>query len=118
VTLSFVETTWFTENCLEYFGDDEGYRQFQEALLRDPEAGRVIPKCGGFRKLRWCDPRRGKGTRGGIRVIYLYLSDVLVVLLTDAYNKNEASDLTEAQKIELSRLADTLREELRRASNG
>jgi hypothetical protein len=118
VTLSFVETTWFTKNCLEYFGDDEGYRKFQETLLRAPEAGRVMPGCGGFRKLRWRDPRRGKGTRGGIRVIYLYLADVLVVLLADAYDKDEASDLMEEQKTELSRLAGVLREELRRASYG
>lgn len=86
--------------------------------MRAPEAGRVMPGCGGFRKFRWRDPRRGKGTRGGIRVIYLYCSDVLVVLLADAYDKDEASDLTEEQKTELARLAGIVREELRKASYG
>ncbi len=51
-------------------------------------------------------------------MIYLHLSDVLVVLLADAYDKDETSDLVEEQKEELSRLAGVLREELRKASYG
>jgi len=35
-----------------------------------------MPGTGGFRKLRWIDPRCGKGRRGGLRIIYCYfLSD-------------------------------------------
>jgi hypothetical protein len=33
-----------------------------------------MPGTGGFRKVRWEDARRGKGKRGGLRVIYYYLS--------------------------------------------
>ena len=46
----------------------------QEALLKNPEKGDVMPGTGGFRKLRWRDPRLGKGKRGGLRVIYHYLT--------------------------------------------
>ena len=118
MTLSFVETRWFTENCLEYFLDDDGYRRFQTALTEAPDAGRVMPGTGGFRKIRWADPRRGKGKRGGIRVIYLHVADVFLVVLADAYNKDEADDLTAAERAELERLAGVLRDEMRKGEYG
>lgn len=46
-----------------YLTDDE-YRQLQRSMLENPEAGDVMPRTGGFRKLRWSDGRRGKGKRG------------------------------------------------------
>jgi hypothetical protein len=36
----------------------------------NPEAGALIRGTGGLRKLRFADERRGKGKRGGLRVIY------------------------------------------------
>jgi hypothetical protein len=70
----------------------------QAFLAGEPEAGDVIPGTGGFRKLRWADPTRGKGKRGGIRVIYYYLlSDAQIWLMT-LYNKGEMSDLNAAEK--------------------
>jgi len=47
---------------------DEEYSGLQKALIKDPEAGDLIPRSGGIRKLRWGVAGRGK--RGGIRVIY------------------------------------------------
>ena len=38
-------------------------------LIDHPDAGDVIPGAGGVRKLRW--PAKGKGKRGGARIIYL-----------------------------------------------
>ena len=38
--------------------------------MKAPEAGDLIPDAGGLRKLRYADVRRGKGKRGGLRVIY------------------------------------------------
>ena len=40
-----------------------------------------MPGCGGLRKVRIADPRRGKGKRGGIRVIYLHVPEASVVYL-------------------------------------
>jgi mRNA-degrading endonuclease RelE of RelBE toxin-antitoxin system len=71
--LVFFETPLFTRLLPDYL-DDDGYRMLQEALLKNPEKGDVMPGTGGFRKLRWRDPRRGKGKRGGLRVIYYYLT--------------------------------------------
>src|SRR5256885_3318303 len=38
--------------------------------MGNPEAGDVIEGTGGLRKVRFGDPRRAKGKRGGLRVIY------------------------------------------------
>ena len=57
----------------EYLDDDE-YRGLQGFLAGKPAAGDVMAGTGGFRKLRWGDPRRGKGKRGGLRVIYYHLA--------------------------------------------
>lgn len=62
--------------------------------MAQPEAGDVIPGTGGLRKLRFADRRRGKGTRGGLRVIYFHWSAGQQFRLFTLYDKNEATDLT------------------------
>ena len=63
----------------------------------------MVPGAGGIRKLRWKDPRRGKGRRGGLRVIYYcFLSEQEIWLLT-LYDKDEAADLTKDQREQLRR---------------
>ena len=75
----------------------------QRALAANPEAGDLIPGAGGIRKLRWKDTRRGKGKRGGLRIIYYcFLSDEEIWLLT-LYGKDETSDLTKDEKTQLKR---------------
>lgn len=75
----------------------------QESLARDPEVGDLIPGAGGIRKMRWKDQRRGKGKRGGLRVIYYcFISDEEIWLLT-LYDKEEAADLTREEKERLRR---------------
>lgn len=55
----FLETTTFTATVGSYLEDDQ-YRLLQSELLANPNAGDVMPRTGGFRKLRWADERRGK----------------------------------------------------------
>jgi hypothetical protein len=40
--------------------------------MGNPEAGDMIEGTGGLRKMRFRHPRRAKGKRGGLRVIYYY----------------------------------------------
>jgi hypothetical protein len=58
----------------------------------------VIRETGGLRKLRVADNRRGKGKRGGLRVIYFYWTGGQEFLLFTSYDKNEAADLTPAER--------------------
>ena len=60
-----------------------------------------MPGTGGFRKLRWGDTTRGKGKRGGLRIIYCLLPEDHQVWLFTLYGKDEADDLTPAQKTQL-----------------
>lgn len=95
--VEFIEAPLFARHLHEFLTDDE-YRDLQQELAREPEAGDVIPGTGGFRKLRWADARRGKEKRGGLRVIYYHFpSDSQIWLLT-IYDKDTMKDLTPAEK--------------------
>jgi hypothetical protein len=111
--VEFIEAPFFTEVLPSYFGADD-YRELQLHLARDPEAGDVISGTGGFRKLRWPDRRRGKGKRGGLRVIYYYLASDSQVWLITVYDKDEAADLTSAERRALKSAID---EELRQRAD-
>ncbi len=67
--MEFIEAPAFTRYVAQYLDDDE-YRRLQNRLAGNPAIGDVMPGTGGFRKLRWADSKRGKGRRGGLRVIY------------------------------------------------
>lgn len=48
--------------------------------------------------MRWGDSRRGKGRRGGLRIIYFYFESEQQIWLMTLYGKNEAADLTLKEK--------------------
>jgi mRNA-degrading endonuclease RelE of RelBE toxin-antitoxin system len=87
---SFIETRLFTKLVLEYLSEED-YAALQEALMRAPEAGPVIPGSGGVRKLRWAAPGRGK--RGGYRVIYYVRRAHGVIWMLTMYPKNVAENI-------------------------
>jgi hypothetical protein len=95
--VEFIEASLFTQAVADYL-DDEEYRQLQAFLIKTPEAGAVMPETGGFRKVRWRDPRRGKGKRGGLRVIHYYFPEDAQIWFVFLYDKAQADDLTPAEK--------------------
>ena len=95
--MQFIEAPTFTAIVSDYLQDDE-YRVLQSFLAGDPEAGDVMPGTGGVRKLRWADRRRGKGKRGGLRVIYYHLSTDAQIWLMTLYDKHEMADLSAPEK--------------------
>jgi hypothetical protein len=103
--MEFIEAPIFSRYVSDYLADDE-YRELQSQLAAHPELGDLMPGTGGFRKLRWRDARRGKGRRGGLRIIYyFFLADQQIWLMT-LYDKDEASDLTSKQKKALKNALD------------
>lgn len=101
--LEFRETDLFTRDVLALLSDDE-YAEVQGALIVNPEVGDLIRGTGGLRKLRWSQQRRGKGKRGGVRVIYYWYASGSLIYMLLAYSKNEQDDLSAAQKRVLIRL--------------
>ena len=106
----FVEMPAF-ERMRERYLNDEAYSRLQELLLLAPELGDLIQGTGGLRKVRFRDARRGKGKRGGLRVIYYYWLGAAEFWLFTVYDKNEVADLTREQK---ERLRMQLSAELKR----
>jgi hypothetical protein len=104
----FVELPAFAKFRPDYL-DDEGFRDLQNSLMANPEAGAVIEGTGGLRKLRQADPRRGKGKRGGLRVIYYWWDGKRQFWLFTLYDKDEMNDLSVKEK---NLLKDMLKREL------
>ncbi|WP_374276675.1 addiction module toxin RelE [Azonexus sp.] len=67
-------------------------------MLKNPEAGDVIEGTGGLRKLRHGDSRRGKGKRGGLRVIYYWWDGGRQFWLFTLYDKDEMQNLSAEEK--------------------
>ena len=105
----FVELPAFERQRGVYL-DDAQFRALQITLMANPEAGDVIQGTGGLRKFRFADPRRRKGTRGGLRVIFYFWAGGPQFWLFTLYDKNDADDLTAEQK---SMLKDRLKAELK-----
>ena len=93
----FVELPSFSRHRANYL-DDEGLRDLQDAMMANPETGDVIEGTGGLRKLRHGDVRRGKGKRGGLRVIYYWWDGGLQFWLFTLYDKDEMADLSSTEK--------------------
>lgn len=93
----FVELPPFERHRADYLGDD-AYRKLQDVLMMHPDAGDPMPDTGGLRKLRFADERRGKGKRGGLRVIYYWWTGGPEFWLFTLYDKNEMADLTPQQR--------------------
>ena len=96
----FKELPSFTR-LRENYLDDEGLRALQNALLNNPEAGDVIEGTGGLRKVRHADARRGKGKRGGLRVIYFWWKAGAQFWLYMVYDKDTMDDLSPKERAEL-----------------
>ena len=92
--MEFIETSIFAKYAPDLLPGDE-YRELQSLLIIRPEAGPVIKGGGGLRKLRWAGSGRGK--RGGVRVIYYWVTIEQRVYMIYIYPKNVQDDLTDKQ---------------------
>jgi hypothetical protein len=91
--MEFVEAPAFSRYLSRYLSDDD-YKELQAQSAQPRKWADLIPGTGGFRKMRWADVRRGKGRRGGLRIIYYYFPADHQIWLMTLYGKNEATDLT------------------------
>ena len=91
----FIETSEFTKHLGSHL-DDDSYATLQMFLSSYPDAGDIIRGSGGIRKIRW--RAKGRGKRGGSRVIYYWhVAEDHIYLLT-LYGKGVKDDLTPAER--------------------
>ncbi|WP_313624038.1 toxin [Achromobacter sp.] len=93
----FIELPAFSRYRAEYLDDDD-YLVLQCTMMKHPAAGDVIEGTGGLRKLRHGDSRRGKGKRGGLRVIYYWWDGGSQFWLFTLFDKDEMNDLSAKAK--------------------
>ncbi|MEE2917168.1 MAG: type II toxin-antitoxin system RelE/ParE family toxin [Pseudomonadota bacterium] len=80
-------------------------------LAADPQAGAIMPGCGGARKLRVRKP--GTGKSGGYRVITYFAGDDVPVFLLTVFGKGEKDNLTKGERNALAQLTKILADALR-----
>ena len=96
----FFESKTFTRRLRELAKDesDAVLIEIQSSLAENPTRGALVRGLGGIRKARTSDPNRGKGKRGGLRYMYLYLEHKSHVHLLFLFAKNEQEDLDSTQR--------------------
>ena len=97
----FLEFVWLPsfERTAKKLLSDEDCRAIEVILCEEVTAGELMPRTGGFRKLRYGPPGRGK--RGGVRIVYLPVVSRARVLLALAYDKSDKTTLTRQEEDDL-----------------
>ena len=107
--LHFIHTAEFERSWRAAELTDRELSRLQDVLCRDPNAGDRIVGVPGLRKI-WI-AGRGRGKRGGYRVVYFAATRRMTVYLLYVYAKSAADDLSSAGRRQLKRLAQTLEDE-------
>ena len=94
--IEFIETTMFTRQIKQIATDDE-LKELQKELIESPDKGDLIQKTG--------------GKSGSARVIY-FLATAEVIYLVMAYPKSTKDSITDAEKAELKKLTQRLKDEV------
>lgn len=92
--LGVIETGTYLAQAERLLSEDERMA-IVDVIAADPELGVVVPGTGGLRKMRI--GLRGRGKRGGGRVIYWYHSPDCPAVLLWVLAKSAVEDLTKEQ---------------------
>jgi hypothetical protein len=106
-----VETPEFATAARRLFSDVER-TELIDFLAANPAVGDLIPGTGGARKSRW--GAKGKGKRGGARVITYYGGKDVPIFLLALFAKGERADLSKGERNELRQVLRILTAEYRK----
>ena len=107
---TFIEVPMFTKKWHELGLTDEELRNLENVLLENPKAGDAIQGTGGIRKISVWMESKGRGKRGGARVIYVDIEVKETIYFINVYTKNEKDDLTEDEKKAFKTMVKILKE--------
>jgi mRNA-degrading endonuclease RelE of RelBE toxin-antitoxin system len=104
----FIFTAWFDRNLKSLHKHNPGLRGDFESFLEtfDAEAHPIIPRTNGARKARMS--AKGRGKRGGYRVVY-YLIEGNVIWLLTIYDKVEKENLSPEEENIITQLVQKIK---------
>lgn len=111
MTRTFIESPIFTRKWHELGLTDDNLKDLQKILLENPKLGDTISHTGGLRKIRVPMENKGKGKRGGARVLYVDVELKEKIYFVNVYSKDEKSDLTPDEKKAFKAAIKILKEE-------
>ena len=108
LTREFIEVPLFTRRWSEIGLTTDDLLSLQIMLLDNPQAGPVMEKTGGIRKVRF--PFENRGKSGSVRVCYTDFEEYEVIYLITAFEKKEQENLSDAEKNILRKFVKALRD--------
>ncbi len=99
-------TSKFESEAKKFFSKSD-LKDLYTYLQLNPEAGDIIPQTGGVRKLRWKNPKSNKGKSGGLRIIYFYCEEIIILLIT-LYSKSKTESMSDQDKRDIKKLIKAL----------
>ncbi len=115
MTREFIITKEFDRAWKNLGLNDDELGEVEIFLCKNPDAGDVMEGTGGIRKFRWALAGRGKS--GGARIIYLDIVFSEHIYLITAFPKNEKSNLSKAERNEMKKLVELIKNAEHEAKN-
>jgi hypothetical protein len=104
--ITVVETGPYLKMAVEIMDEAERIAII-DMIASDPRSGDLIQESGGLRKVRV--PLRGRGKRGGGRLITFFHDVGMPVFLIAVYAKNDQRDLNQTQRKQAKALTAAIR---------
>lgn len=95
-----IETTAFLRQAKAAGMSEDERSELVAFIAANPDAGVVMPGCGGARKVRFA--RAGGGKSGGYRVVSYFIGPTCPVFLLTVFPKNMKSNLTKSEQNDFS----------------
>lgn len=111
----FVTSNEFWKLWEESGLEDDDIKEVEDVLIKKPDLGDVIKSTGGLRKLRW--GAKGKGKRGGIRILYVDFPKYEKLFFITLLRKNEVADLSSNLKKAVTKLIKEIENKLEEKLN-
>ncbi len=82
----------------------EMLQQLVDTLAIAPEKVVLIRGTSGIRKVRWSTGKNNKGKSSGVRILYYYEKNKVIILLISLFAKADKENIDETEKAELRKL--------------
>lgn len=93
----YIKSTPQFDEIAEKLMSEQALEDFFDHIALHPESGKIISGTGGIRKIRWETGKNNRGKSGGVRILYYY-SENLLIILVSLYGKSKKEDISDAEK--------------------